>query len=300
MSGDREVWADFWAASGPAAGCLPRALEEIDAAERALWQDFARRLPKGARVLDLGTGDGAVPAKMAEARRDLRLTGVDSSPRLPRAPRGVTLRAGVPIEALPFAAASFDAVTSQFGYEYADAAAAAREVARVLKPGGRLLFVVHRSDGSILAHNLPRREALVWALEGGWLAKARALAAARRGAPLPTPPAFRTAAEEAQRRFPRQSVAAEFLQAVAQTLEMGRTKPPHESLEVLDTLEAKARNEIGRIDSLARAACDEARLAELAAGLREAGIAIDPPGTLAERGSKRPFAWLLSGARRSA
>jgi SAM-dependent methyltransferase len=298
---NRKAWADFWAqkAGERAPTCLPNALREIDIAQSEVWHGFANRLPARSRLLDLATGDGAVLMKIRKVRTDLLLTGVDSAPSLPPAPPGTSFHAGVSMEALPFADASFDAVTSQFGYEYGDTSAIAREVGRLLAPGGALGLILHRSDGPIVAHNLPRRDALRWALApGGLLAKARGLVAARRIAAIPTPPAFRTAADEAQRLFPGQSVGAEFLEAIRQTLDLGRRKPPAESLEVLDTLEKKASNEIARIETLERAACDPARIAAIAEELRGAGLDVDPPAAVAERGTGRAFAWRLTGRRR--
>ena len=297
---NRKAWADFWAANASGgASCVPDGLKEIDAAQRAAWQGFARTLDKGARVLDLATGDGAALKKMREARADLRLTGVDSSAALPPPPRGIALRAGVPMEALPFEACSFDAVISQFGYEYGDTAAIAAEVGRLLRPGGRLALLIHRRDGPIVAHNLPRRDALRWALSpGGSMARARTFLAARRITPIPTPAAFRSAPQEVQRLFPGQSVGAEFLQAILETLERGRGRPVEESFEVLDTLEQKAGNEIARIETLERAACDAARIKTICAELQIAGVDMGPPGVVAEKSSGRLFAWLVSGTGR--
>jgi hypothetical protein len=57
----RDAWADFWSAEGEqTATCLPQALSAIDATQDRLWTSFAAALPKRARVLDLGTGSGAV------------------------------------------------------------------------------------------------------------------------------------------------------------------------------------------------------------------------------------------------
>jgi SAM-dependent methyltransferase len=299
---NRKAWGDFWAnnAQGRQAACLPNGLREIDAAQRQVWQDFARQLQRGARVLDLATGDGAVLKKMREVRPDLALTGVDSAPTLPPPTQGIELRAGVAMEAVPIKDGAAQALVSQFGYEYGNTALIAREVGRLLAPGGALGLLLHRRDGPIVAHNLPRRDALRWAIApGGYLTKARGLVAARRIAPIPTPGAFRTAPQEAQRLFPGQSVGEEFLTAVLQTLELGRGKPPHESLEVLDTLEAKASNEIARIETLERAACDSARIAEVAEELRGAGLELEPAADVAEQRSGRLFGWFLSGKKPS-
>ncbi|HEX9954434.1 MAG TPA: class I SAM-dependent methyltransferase [Allosphingosinicella sp.] len=298
---NRKPWADFWAgkAGERQTACIPDGLKDIDQAQRAAWQAFAAKLPAGARVLDLATGDGAVLKKIREVRSDLQLVGVDSAPSLPPSPPGISLRAGVSMESMPFKDGSFDAVVSQFGYEYGDTRAIAGEVGRLLRPGGGLALLIHRSDGPIVAHNLPRRDALRWALApGGYLSKARALAGARRLVALPTPAAFRSAADEAQRLYPGQSVGAEFLTAVWQTLEMGRSKPPNESLEVFDTLEKKALNEIERIETLERAACDPARIKAILAEVEDAGLDVQAPAELIEGGSGRSFAWWLSATRR--
>jgi hypothetical protein len=80
---------------------------------------------------------------------------------------------------------------------------------------------------------------------------------------------------------------------------MGRGKPPQESLEVLDTLESKAANEIARIETLERAACDAGRIAAIASELQAAGLDVEAPAAVAERGSARAFAWYLGAVRRS-
>lgn len=98
----------------------------------------------GSTVLDVACGSGN--AALVAARRFCRVTGVDfAAPLLERA----RLRAaadGCDVEfvegdaqALPFPDASFDAVTSVFGVMFApDQAAAAGELLRVCRPGGRI------------------------------------------------------------------------------------------------------------------------------------------------------------------
>ena len=80
-------------------------------------------------------------------------------------------------------------------------------------------------------HGFARRPpALRWAaVDSGVIAKAKALAAARRSLPLPTPPGFRETLGDAARRFPGVPVAAEIAQALLQALSM----PPQASLAAL-------------------------------------------------------------------
>jgi ubiquinone/menaquinone biosynthesis C-methylase UbiE len=104
----------------------------------------AARAASGARVLDVATGPGWVAA--AAARRGASVVGVDfSEAMLAEARRhhaGVDFRAG-DAEALPFPAASFDAVVMSFGLLHlARPDQALAEAHRVLRPGGRVGFTV--------------------------------------------------------------------------------------------------------------------------------------------------------------
>lgn len=291
----RRAWADFWLhEQGPASGgCLADAADELGAVQAEAWREFASGLPRKARVLDLATGDGIVLKRLRGARADLRLTGVDSAPGLPKGPHGIELKAGVAIEALPFADASFDAATSQFGYEYGRTGEAAAEVARVLVSGGCFLFLVHDRAGPVVAHNRARVDALRWAaIDSGLIDKARALATARRTMPLPTPAAFRDAVGEAMRRFPGQSVAAEVSQAVLQSLSAGFSS--QDSSTFIDQIERKATSELARLDALAEAARDEDGVEELVQELQNAGLEVEPARGMRNRRGD-PFAWEIRG-----
>lgn len=293
----RRAWADFWLhEQDPAAGgCLAGAGDELGAAQQAAWRQFAAGLPKKARVLDLATGDGIVLKHLRGTRPDLRLTGVDSAASLPKASPGTKLMAGVAIESLPFQAASFDAVTSQFGYEYGRTGEAAGEVARILKPGGAFFFLVHDRSGPVVAHNRGRAEALRWAaLDSGLIASARAVASARRALPLPTPPIFQGAVGEAMRRFPGQSVAPEVTQAILQSLSPAFA--PEDTARFIDQIDRKARSELARLEALADAARDQAGANELVAELRDAGLEVAPPEPMRNRRGES-FAWEIRGRR---
>lgn len=105
----------------------------------------ACRLGRGHRLLDVGTGTGLVAAAAATVSGTaVRVVGLDVSAAMLRRARervarlGVTLVAG-DAEALPCRDGSFDAATGHFVFVFLDRpAAAAAEIHRVLRPGGRV------------------------------------------------------------------------------------------------------------------------------------------------------------------
>jgi demethylmenaquinone methyltransferase/2-methoxy-6-polyprenyl-1,4-benzoquinol methylase len=136
---------------------LPRHYDALSAA-LSFWQDprWRRALVSalepaaGERILDVATGTGMVAAELL-ARADCSVVGVDQSPQMLAAARArfaavaqndgrrrVELIEGE-AEALPFADASFDALTFTYLLRYVDdPAATMRELARVVRPGGRV------------------------------------------------------------------------------------------------------------------------------------------------------------------
>ncbi|EWY38603.1 type 11 methyltransferase [Skermanella stibiiresistens SB22] len=107
----------------------------------------------GERVLDVATGTG-ITAR-ACARRGAAVIGIDIATGLLDAARELTSGLTVDYrigdaEALEFEDASFDAVISTFGVMFVSRPeAAARELARVCRLGGRLALATWTPDGAI-------------------------------------------------------------------------------------------------------------------------------------------------------
>ena len=107
----------------------------------------------GQALLDVATGSGnvAIPAALAGAR----VTGLDLTPKLLEVARGRAASAGLDVtfvegdaEELPFAEDSFDRVTSCFGVIFAPRHdVAAGQLARVAKPGARIVFTAWTPEG---------------------------------------------------------------------------------------------------------------------------------------------------------
>ncbi len=106
----------------------------------------------GEDVLDIasGTGDPAISIALSLDGNGA-VTACDLTPRMLETARGRAETLGISVmryaaadmARLPFADASFDCMTCRFGIMFpGDRAAAAREARRVLRPGGRVAYVV--------------------------------------------------------------------------------------------------------------------------------------------------------------
>lgn len=142
------------------AGFPSRFFDELETREVVRKED---------RALDLGTGTGTVARGLAS--RGLGVIGLDPSKELLAQARQLDRAVDVHVqyvtgraEALSFPDSSFDVVTAGQCWHWFERAVAAREVARVLKPGGRLVIahfdwlpipgnVVEATEQLIVEHN---------------------------------------------------------------------------------------------------------------------------------------------------
>ena len=289
------AWNTFWERdqkrSGGGSGCLPAGWQGIADMQRRVWHRFSRPLPKSAHLLDLATGDGAVLRQIVENRSDLKLIGVDRATALPNAPKGITLQGGVSMEELPFDDNQFAAVTSQFGFEYGNIEAIAPEIARVLQPGGRLGLITHRLNGPIVAHNRKRREQISWAIEENALHQiAKDYLAQREVGSAEIPQALIDAPAKGANAHGQGSAAWELAEAIRQTLHLGRNDDTAGVEEVICDIEAQAKNELGRIASLEKAATLASNADHVIDVLATVGLKFRDEAMLTDGRSPDPFA----------
>ncbi len=107
----------------------------------------------GQRILDLGCGTGTLGIQVKRRQPGAEVAGLDADPEMLAQARAKAKRAGVELELteglsneLPYEDASFDRVLSTLFFHHLDPEPkrkTAREIARVLRPGGEL----HVADG---------------------------------------------------------------------------------------------------------------------------------------------------------
>jgi len=120
-------------------------------------------------VLELGCGGGINLDHYDQSRVD-RLSGVDPSPQLLDTARAAAQARGMQVdfragyaEALPFADRAFDTVLTTFTLcSVQDPDAVLCEMRRVLKPGGRILFLEHGAAPDSSAARWQQRIEPVW------------------------------------------------------------------------------------------------------------------------------------------
>ena len=140
MGGDEEVAAY-------AGGVATAHLDRMD---DSFVRAALRLAGPGARILDVGTGTGSLPVKMALKRPDAALVGVDLSDAMLRAARerAATARIGRRVtfrranaRRLPFRRGAFDLVISNsLLHHLPDPVPTLDEIARVLAPGGSVFI----------------------------------------------------------------------------------------------------------------------------------------------------------------
>ena len=142
--------AAVWSAGGRDYDQISRGIAD------AIEHGVVRLNPQpGERILDLATGTGWT--SRAIARRGATVTGVDIAADLLVAARARAEAEALPIqyrlgdaESLPFETGEFDAVVSTFGIMFASRPeAAAEELARVCRQGGRIALTTWAPDGNL-------------------------------------------------------------------------------------------------------------------------------------------------------
>jgi ubiquinone/menaquinone biosynthesis C-methylase UbiE len=313
---DAAAWSRYWA-RGTLHSC-PHAFagnygEEI----RTLWLEFFSSLPSGARVLDIGTGNGAVAILAQEAAStrggQLLIEAIDAAeidPRRAVAPHGLSVgdivfRGRTPCERTGYEPALFDAVSSQYALEYMHVRETLAEMARILKPGGRALFVIHHAGSVALATTRDELDAFTFLKHEAPLVS-EAQSFIRHSGQVANDRASRAHARTLERMLQRTVERARarkhaaFLEAiaaqVATALREVRALGPTAALQRLDALTKEMAAHRDRLAAILRAARTAEQIQELVQALERAGFDTEPPTELKIR-VDHLVGWVLRATR---
>lgn len=154
----QQAWSSYWA-GGALHSCAESFHGNYSGTIAEFWKSRFEPLSAGSRVLDLATGNGALPLMLWEYTRAkgqvVRTDAVDLAQvapawYLPALHQDIEFHSGVAMEQLPFADSTFDLVVSQFGLEYAHWPQALQELLRVSKPAGSAAFFMHHPASIIV------------------------------------------------------------------------------------------------------------------------------------------------------
>lgn len=174
----RDAWSRYWARGVPHS-CIGTYGDRYGGAIAAFWKDVFAGLPAVARVLDVATGNGALPRLLLDncSQPGVTCDAVDiATVQLPwlaaAAPserNRIRLHGGVDAGALLFANGTFELAVSQYGLEYTDLERSVPELLRVLAPGGGVAMVLHHAQGRPATLAALEIGHIGWlTAEGGW------------------------------------------------------------------------------------------------------------------------------------
>lgn len=161
----QQSWTQFWQQGQlhSLANAMPG---NYQGAIAAFWQKQFEHLTSAQAVLDIGTGNGALPAMICQLHQENtpQIEAIDLAEIAPawlqELPEKITRRlhfhGNTQAESLPFADARFDLYISQYGLEYTRLDASTAELVRVLKPGGKLAMVLHHAGSHLI--NVAQKE----------------------------------------------------------------------------------------------------------------------------------------------
>jgi SAM-dependent methyltransferase len=264
-----------------------------------IWGNWFQSFDTGAHLLDLATGNGQVAGyasgAAAASGKTFRITGVDYADveaAGARLPADCRLIGGVPLEKLPFPAASLDGASSQFGIEYADTRAALQELGRVLKPGGRSLMLIHHAESVITRQTADQIAAYdaVLGKSGAIRHARRAFTAHLKGLPAAAAEdALRTAVQQAAARLEPRVAFEPVRYMVGYLDDLARgvaSYEPKSALARLDVFEAGNAAWRHRQQSQTQAALDEPGRDVFIQRAARAGLALDERAELTDAGGQ--------------
>ncbi|MEM6639010.1 MAG: class I SAM-dependent methyltransferase [Pseudomonadota bacterium] len=317
-----ERWDAYWK-HGFLTSCADAFQGNYGGAIARHWEQIFADIKRGEHVLDVCTGNGAVAALAArhglQRGLDLTVTGIDLAAiepdralaATPELLDAIQFHGRTPAQDTGLASQSIDLAVGQYALEYTPLPQTLDELARVVRPGGRLAFVLHDQSSVILEttrEELAHRERLAPPDDvlSAAAALATAVAQARHAGRSPND---EPAAERA--RLALNAVAADTADAARQSAHpeilmtaLGHAKRLFESGSAgnpaaIPTALASARHEIEanfeRLDDLMAAAATVAERSTFFDQLCTAGFEVEKKGHVKE--DNLLIGWFFSAIR---
>lgn len=292
----QQAWTRLWQA-GVLHSCSRAFQGNYAGALHNFWQQRFNQLKNGDRVVDIGTGNGAIPLLAIQNARyrniHLEIHGVDLADINPPASipdseamyRGIRFHSRTSALSLPFADNSVQLLTSQYAYEYMPREPAMREALRVIGKDGIAAFVMHSNDSIISETLIQQIRALKWLLEHGSLLRdTRTLlyAQLKSARPEPTDHTLVTAAGRAFEASARELMhlvqinpLAEILKKTAHQIYRIIRSPATDCIETLERIEQSLQDEYVRLQQLHNAILSPSDVDRMAGALISAGYQVD-------------------------
>jgi ubiquinone/menaquinone biosynthesis C-methylase UbiE len=279
----------------------------------AYWKEQFDALHHGSLIVDLGCGNGSVSAIAAEcADKSLHITAVDyaaverSSSLFKQYP-DIEIRDNTKIEQTGIDDSSIDLCVSQFGFEYAESFGAAKETHRILKPGGKLIAVVHHRQSQISQSCASAHMQIGLCYRSKLTDISRKLI--RRLRKLEKSNRDKKTDETAKK------ISAEFNKVAGAVFDHGSRMPDMEhvkyflnelsslfsekaeklnfsqKLAIIDAVDENARNYQLRMEAMLKASLDQVAIDNLGQSLRDSGLKIDEISMMDHE--QQIFAWRI-------
>ena len=283
-------WESFYR-GGRLAACPTGAGANYTLELRDIWSEFFGALANGSRILDIGTGNGAIPLIARQTADSLGrtyeihgadLARIDPSRDVADGGRlfaGIVFHPGVATEKLPFEPATFAAVSGQYALEYTDMRQSLSQVMRVLQPGATAQFLMHHADSIVVERaRASLRHAHLVLMETKVYRKLRRFLDAEQHSTIAGRRAWEDLAAamstlthsgrlDADRR-----VIDVTLDAVPKLLDLRRTISRAALDREIDSVETDLRDSVHRLNDLMAVAITESAMAECAQQARELGF----------------------------
>lgn len=274
------AWDQYWQ-DGRLASCGGEGGAAYQAAITESWRGFFRTLPDGCRILDVCTGNGAIAfvARDSALERGIcfGIEAFDAAVIHASDPEEmIHFSSRVRARSLPYPDDGFDAVISQYGFEYTDIDRSLPELARVSTPGCRLRFMTHAAEGVVVGQARRQLEEAEQLLGSGLFSAARELAKLQGSGAVEQTQALKDRYNDSVRQleqFAAGSVEPEIYsntcRVLTHALSIQQQVGAKPVLDKIEEVSGTVRAHAERLNAMTRAALDESGAKALAERMRE-------------------------------